>query len=46
MGDRDWYVSSCHVEVGDGKGAIMGVGRMDYWEEWVDCSMGNMSSSE
>ena len=42
----DWYVLLCHVEVGGGKGAIVIVGCIDYWEGWVDCSMRNMSSSE
>ena len=42
----DGYVLLCHVEVGDGKGAIVIVGRMDYWEGWVDCSRRNMSLRE
>ena len=46
MGDMDWYVLLCHVEVGDGKGAIVIVGRMDYWAGWDSRLMRNMSPSE
>jgi hypothetical protein len=40
VGDRDWYVFVCHVEVGDGKGAAMViVGCMYDWGRMGDCSM-------
>ena len=43
VGDMDWYVLVCHVEVGDGKGAAMVIVKcMDDWEGWVDCSMRNI----
>jgi trans-2-enoyl-CoA reductase len=35
----DWWVFVCHVEVGDGNGAMVIVRCMDDWEGWVDCSM-------
>lgn len=42
----DWYVFVCHVEVGDGKGAMVIVRYMDDWEGWVYCSTSNMFLSE
>ena len=30
-GDMDWYVFVCHVEVGDGKGAMVIVRCMNVW---------------
>ena len=42
----DWYVFVCHVEVGDGKGAMVIVRYVHNWEGRVDCSMMNMFLGE
>jgi hypothetical protein len=39
----DGYASVCHVAVGDGKGAMVILRRIDYSDERIDCSMSDIN---